>query len=159
VAWNRYEEWLTERGLGMVEAWCQDGLEDRQLAAAMKISLRTLQDWKRRFAPIAAAISRGRGYAQVQIENALFQRAKGYNEKVMKPFKVRKREYDPETKRCIREEEVIEYHEEETHVPADVNAAKFWLTNRAPERWSEKVLVENTGELTLEQLLRQAGTG
>lgn len=154
MAWNRYDEWLTERGLGMIEAWCQDGLEDRELAQVMKISPRTLRDWKTRFALIANAIQRGRGGAQVQIENALFQRAKGYKETVHKPMKRRVREYDPETKRCIREEEVVDIVEEEIYIPPDTNAAKFWLSNRAPERWSNRVELTGGGVLRLEDVLR-----
>lgn len=153
MAAGRYEEWLTERGLGMIEAWCQDGLEDHELAEIMKISPRTLRDWKTRHAAIAAAIRRGRGGAQVQIENALFQKAKGYKETVRKPMKRRIREYDPETKRCVREEEVVDIVEEEIYIPPDTNAAKFWLTNRAPERWNEKLQVESSGGLRLEDLM------
>ena len=154
MAWNRYDEWLTERGLGRITAWCQDGLEDRELAAAMKISLRTLQDWKRRFAPIAEAIRDGRGGAQVQIENALFQRAKGGIVIVKKPMKRRVRQYDPASGKCVREEEVVDLVDEEVFTPPDTKAAIFWLTNRAPERWSEKTVVENTAALNLEDVLR-----
>lgn len=153
MARARFKEWLTERGLGMIEGWAGDGLDDQELAKAMKISTSTLYEWKRKYPAISEALNRGRGGAQVQIENALFQKAKGFHETIHKPMKRRVREYDPETKRCIREEEVVDIVEEEIYIPPDTNAAKFWLTNKAPTRWTEKVLVEGEGSLRLEDLL------
>ena len=147
----KYDEWLNERGLGLIEGWAGDGLDDEQLARAMRINPRTLREWKKKFSEISAAILRGRGGAQVQIENALFQKAKGFHAKVHKPMKRRVREFDPETKRCIREEEIVEIVEEEIYVPPDTNAMKFWLTNKGPERWGERITVE--GGVSLEDIV------
>ena len=52
--------------------------------------------------------------------------------------------------RKVAEYERIEYIEEEVHVPADTTAQIFWLKNRKPNEWRDKVTV--TDESSLEKL-------
>lgn len=149
----KYDYWRTELGLGRIEEFCENGLDDGELARAMEITDRTLRDWKKRFPEIPQAITRGRGGARVQIKNALFERAKGGYRTVKKPMKRRIREYDETTGRCIREEEIIDLAEETIYIPPDTNAIKFWLTNRDPEHWQNRVELQGTGQLSLEEVL------
>lgn len=154
MAKGKFQIWLTERGLGMIEGWCGDGLTDGELARKMGIAESTLYDWVKRYPEISETMRRGRGGAQVQIENALFQRAKGGFFTVEKPVKLRRRQYDPVTGKCVKEEEYIHVADEEIYVPPDTKAAIFWLSNRAPERWAEKVRLEGDGVLRLEDALQ-----
>ena len=39
------------------------------------------------------------------------------------------------------------------HVPPDIAAATFWLKNRRPKRWREKVDMEHSGTLTLAEMV------
>lgn len=64
-----------------------------------------------------------------------------------KPIKVRKVEYNDETGKKIREVEEIVETVEEVHVPADTTAQIFWLKNRKPEAWRDKVLYTDESEL------------
>jgi len=153
MAKPKYEFWRTERGLGEIQEICEGGLTDRELAAAMKISYSTLQEWLKKFPEIRDAAERGRGGARVQIENALFQRAMGGYRTVKKPVKRRVREYDPETRRCIREEEIYDTVDEEIYIPPDTAAIKFFLTNRGPKRWSNRVELQGDARITMEDLL------
>lgn len=63
---------------------------------------------------------------------------------VKKPVKLKKTYYD-ETGRKEREEEVIEYAEETKYIEPDIKAIMFWLKNRKPDEWKEKV-IEKDGE-------------
>lgn len=148
----KYREWLTPQGLDRIEQLCAKGLTDMELSAALGIADRTLREWKEKFSGISGAMARGRRCAQEQIENALHVRALGGIHGVKKPVKRRIREFDDKGN-CIREEEIIEYVEDEVYIPPDTNAIKFYLSNRDPEHWSNKVEVQADGKLSLEELL------
>lgn len=152
VAKGKYENWRTELGQDRISTWCEDGLTDEELAKAMEISPSTLYDWRQKYPEISEAITRGRGGALVLIKNALFERARGGIQLVTKPIKRRVREFDETTGKCIREEEIIEYATEEVYIPPDTNAIKFFLTNRDPEHWTNRVEVKADGAITLEDL-------
>ena len=155
MAKGRYQDWLTIEGLGKIEQWASAGLEDVQIADNIGISRQTLYKWIKKYGDIGDAIARGRGGAQVHIENALYNRACGGIVVVHKMQKIRHREFDETTGKCINEWEELVPVAEEVYTPADTNAIKFWLTNRAPERWNDKYALEQTGTLTLEQLLAE----
>ena len=148
----KYDGWLTPQGLDRIEQLCGKGLTDKELAAAMHITDRTLREWKEKYSGISGAIERGRVGAQEQIENALFQRALGGVRGVLKPVRRKIREYDEHTGKCIREEEIVELHEEEVYIPPDTNAIKFYLTNRDPEHWSSKIEVQADGSIRMEDV-------
>ena len=153
MARGKFEEWLTEDGQLQLVTWGEDGLTDREIAKAIGVAESTLYDWKRKHPEISEAIKRGRVGALVQIRNALRERAKGGIVTVKKPMKMKCREYDPETGKCILDKDVIEYVEEEVYIPPDTGSLKFYLTNRDAEHWTEKVEVAGSGELRLEELL------
>lgn len=44
----KYEEWLTEEGLLLIEGWARDGLIDEQIAGNMGISTSTFYEWKKK---------------------------------------------------------------------------------------------------------------
>ena len=46
MARGKFEYWLTEDGLTLLEGWARDGFTDEQLAEKMSIGIRTLYDWK-----------------------------------------------------------------------------------------------------------------
>ena len=58
-----------------------------------------------------------------------------------------KKVFDDKLNEIEETEEIVE-HEEEMHIPADTTAQIFWLKNRRPKEWRERVEVEtNTEEL------------
>ena len=71
----KYEEWLTEEGLILIQGWARDGLVDEQIAHNMGISTTTLYDWKNKFPELAEAIKKGKEVVDYQVENALFKNA------------------------------------------------------------------------------------
>ena len=159
MATGKYQKWITEEGAGQIRRWCEDGATDEELMDAMGITSSTFYAWKQNHPEISEAIALGRGRARVQIDNALFIRAKGGVVTVMKQKKRRIREYDPDTGKCIKDEEIYEALPEEEYIAPDTQAIKFWLINRASDRWAEKVVVEGKGELTLEEVLNFADGG
>jgi transposase len=137
MAKGKFQKWLTSDGLMLLEAWVRDGLSDEQIARKIGISRSTLSAWKVSYSDISDALSRGKEPVDVEVENALHKLALGYTVPVQKTFKVKRVFFDAMGRRCEAEELAVGY--DEVHVPANVNAQKFWLANRKPETWREKV--------------------
>ena len=109
-----------------------------------------MYDWKKKYTKISEALKKGREISDYIIENALFQRAKGYTATVKKAIKVKKPYYDDEGRRI--DEESVEIVEEEMHVPGDVTAQIFYLKNRKPSNWKDKPEGERFNDAIQEML-------
>ena len=135
---------MTPDGLLMIQGWARDGLIDEQIAHNMGIKRQTLYEWENRFPDIADAIKKGKAPVDIQVENALLKRALGY-------------EYE-ET--ITEVEELAGGHQKKhirkvtKHCPPDTTAQIFWLKNRRPDRWRDKVeQVQTVGNELLESLM------
>lgn len=74
---GKYEYWLTEEGLALLEGWARDGLTDEQIAHNVGITTKTLYEWKNKFCEICEALKRGKEVVDYQVENALLKKAIG----------------------------------------------------------------------------------
>lgn len=141
MAKGKYEQWLTDDGLLLLQGWARDGLTDEQIAHNIGISAKTLYEWQNRFSQIREALKKGKAPVDLEVENALLKSALGYTVTLKKAIKVK-------TKKQLKdkgtiEEEHIEYVDEEVHIPAQVPAQIFWLKNRRRDKWREKPEVED----------------
>lgn len=75
MARGKFEYWLTEDGLTLLEGWARDGLTDEQLAEKMSIGIRTLYDWKIRYPQISQVLKKGKEIVDFEVENALLKSA------------------------------------------------------------------------------------
>lgn len=125
----KYKEWATEEGLLKLQRWARSGLTDEQIANNMGINTATLYRWKSQFCEIREALKKGKEVADIQVENALFKRACGYEYEEERFQAVT----DPETgETVLRAVGAIKKHQ-----PPDTTAAIFWLKNRLPDRWRD----------------------
>ena len=140
VAKGKYQKWLTPDGRTLLEAWARDGLTDEQIAHNMGIRRSTLADWKNKFPDISDALKKGKEVVDVEVENALLKRAKGF------AYLEEKQETDAFGHKTVTK--TIK------QVAPDVGAAVFWLKNRKPAQWRDNptYVDDNTGQL--EQLLK-----
>lgn len=165
MAKGKYEKWLEPDSLLRLRAWARDGLTDDQIAHNMGIGYSTLQTWKTKYQDIQEALKKGKEVVDIEVENALLEKAKGITKTVRKPIKVKEVIYQ-DGKR-VRETEHIEYADEEVYIPPDTIAQIFWLKNRRPDLWRDKQDVALSGtveknpyaELTTEQLIKLAEAG
>lgn len=141
----KYEEWITEEGLIRLQGYARDGMVDREIAAAVGVSRTTLNKWKAKFPQMAAVLKCGKEVADRKVENSLFEKCTGKTVVLRKPFKVKHTEYDKSGKK-VSEREEIEYAEQEEYIPADTKAITFWLINRKPETWKNKVEIGQDSE-------------
>ena len=126
MAKGKYREWLSEDGLIKIQGWARDGLSDEQIAHNMGISRSTLSEWKNKYSDIADTLKKTKEIVDREVENALFKRAMGYK-------------YDEVT--YERGEEVKRVTKE---VAPDTTAQIFWLKNRKPAEWRDKVEQQQT---------------
>ena len=154
MATGKYQKWLEPDGLTLLAAWARDGLSNEQIAKNCGVNPDTLYSWKARFSEISEALARGKEIVDAEVENATHKAATGYTAQVRKTFKLRHVDYD-DRGRKVREYETLEVGYDEVHVPANVNAQKFWLINRKPQQWRDKR--EYEGEATDDPLMRLLG--
>lgn len=108
------------------------GATDMEIADFFDVSVRTLQRWKITRPEFCRALNAGKEEADAKVERSLFQRATGYEQdavKIFMPAGADKPVFAP-------------YREA---VQPDTTACIFWLKNRKPAEWRDKVLNELTG--------------
>jgi transcriptional regulator with XRE-family HTH domain len=138
MAKGKYHEWLTPEGLIKIEGWARNGLTNEQIAHNCGITRETLNQWRNKYSAISDALKKGKEVVDIQVENALLQRALGYDYEEREEFI---EDTDGARKKRVR---VLK----KKALP-DVAAQIFWLRNRRRGTWSnnpEGTHAENTGE-------------
>jgi len=79
VAKGKYEKWLKEENLLLLEGWARDGLTDEQIAKNIGIGERTLYEWKEKYPQISQSLKKGKEVVDYEVENALLSSALGGN--------------------------------------------------------------------------------
>ena len=136
---GKYAKWLLPDNLLRLQAWARDGLSDEQMAHNIGITTTTLYDWKKKYPAFSEALARGKEVVDIEVENALLKRAKGYDyiettSELIADKNAKNKAVMKVTKRVTR------------HVPPDVKAIVFWLTNRKSE-WRDKQEKELSGNI------------
>lgn len=137
MAKGKYEYWLSDEGLTLLEGWARDGLVDEQIAQNIGIAAKTLYDWKKRYSEICKALKKGKEVVDRQVENALLKRALGYS-------------YDE-----VTYENGVEVKRVTKEVAPDVGAQCFWLKNRKPDVFRDKQNIDmnvKSREKTIQEL-------
>lgn len=148
------EAWVEKNGLFPQPC----GASLRQFCEAMGITFKTYKSWEGN-SNFSNALTRAREKFRVttvrDVENALVKAARGVDfTKVKEEARAEKVvEFDPKTGKKVRETtgqlKTIKATRETYYYPPNVEAAKFVLTNLAPEDWKLKQEVNHSG--TLEQ--------
>ena len=103
---------------------CLLGATDKTLADFFNVSEQTINAWKHKHESFLESLKAGKQLADAQVSEKLFNRAIGYSH--------------PEVKVFNNQGEILT-HEVTKHYPPDSTAAIFWLKNRQPERWRDRV--------------------
>lgn len=106
---------------------CLMGYTNQQLADFFEVSRSTLQLWMKDKPGFSDALKAGKELADMNVTVGLYERACGYSHTETKVF-------------CNQGE--ITTHDVKKIYPPDPISIKYWLNNRQPERWREKVETE-----------------
>lgn len=129
------DAWTTSEGLEILRGLARRGLSDEDIAKSIGISRSTLYAWKNKYDAISDALKDGKLVADLAVESALFKKATGFTVTDTKTISF----LDKETG------ELTEGKSEVTtkHVLPDTLAIMFWLKNRRPDLWKDKIVEEN----------------
>lgn len=113
----------------LAEYMATAGLTDAQMAEKLGITPQTLNNWKKDHTEFFDSLKIGKEKPDYLVENALLQRALGF-------------EHD--------EDKIFQYNGEpvvvptKKHYPPDPTSMIFWLKNRRPDRWRDKQNMEHS---------------
>ena len=128
----KINDWLENDKLILLEGWARSGLTDEQIAKNIGINRTTLYDWKKKEVNIADALKRGKEVIDFEVENALLKKALGYT------ITIKEEKLDKDG--CVHT------LEKDVHIPPDTTAQIFWLKNRKPNNWKDRVETDEDKE-------------
>lgn len=106
------------------EKLCKLGATDKEIADFFGVSETSINNWKLRYSEFVESLKRGKMIADANVVDKLFNRAMGYSHESEKIFN---------NEGMITRAPFIE------HYPPDVTACIFWLKNRQPKKWRDKI--------------------
>lgn len=105
------------------------GYSEKDTAKKIGVSYSTWRKYKAEISAFSALILTEREKCIKEIEKSMYLQAVGFTKKVQKAMKLRTVEYDPKTGKKKREEEKVEYYEEEIYIAPSQAAGAFLLKN------------------------------
>lgn len=131
---------FTEAICERVRNYCLLGASNNRLEQFLDLPNGTLPNYAERFPQLREAIRAGREDADAAVAHSLFARATGYSHTAIKIFRSKVSELLPDGTRIDSYETVTVPYVE--HYPPDVNAAIFWLKNRQPNTWRDRIEID-----------------
>ena len=127
-----YEQWEKDGELKdkliLIQGMARDGLTQQQIADNLGINVDTLIEYKKKYTDFSEALKKGKEVVDIEVENALLKRALGYK------YDEVTYENGVETKRVTKE------------VQPDTTAQIFWLKNRKPNNWKDRIETDEDKE-------------
>lgn len=103
---------------------CLLGATDMEIADFFEVDVRTIYRWKAEYEEFCQALKAAKDVADERVERSLYARANGY-------------EHDEVDIRVVNGE--IVQTPIRKYYPPDTTAGIFWLKNRRPAQWRDKV--------------------
>lgn len=101
------------------------GYTDVQLSGIIGVTEKTLNNWKHKHPNFFQSLKEAKSKVDSEVEASLLKRAKGYTEIENRAF-------------VNKAGNLIKYQNQKCYPPSEV-ACIFWLKNRQPEKWRDKV--------------------
>lgn len=130
------------------------GLKDTEIAKFFDVKEQTINNWKIKYPEFFESLKKGKLDADGEVVKSLYNRALGSKVTVQQAIKVKNVYYENGKK--VSENEDVKVVDLVQEVPPDTTACIFWLKNRRPAEWRDKVehAVENNTEDTKELFLK-----
>lgn len=142
MAKGKYQEWLTEDSLLVIEGWARNGLTNEQIAHNIGISKNTFYRWIDSYSDFRDSLKKGRKPLNIILENTLIKKALGYQD----------------TESIVIEEKEIDGVKETTtkttvrNYPPETASLIFALKNRYKEQYKANPLSETEEEIKEQEL-------
>lgn len=135
---SKYERYVKPR-LKEIKLWAEQGISQEEIAGKLKIACSTFREYRKKYEELEEVFILGDESAVESVENSLFKSAMGGIVKVNKAFKVKRDYYDEQGRKCSEERVVTA--EEDEYVPPNPTSIIFFLKNKRPQLWNEKLTV------------------
>ena len=132
---SKYERYVKPR-LKEIKFWAEAGASQEEIAEKLKVAYSTFRKYRSEYPELEEALEIGDEAAVEEVEAALFKAATGHTVTIKKQIKVKSGDGS----------EHIEDVEEEQYIAPNPTAITFYLKNKRPKIWNEKLTVE--GEVT-----------
>lgn len=124
----------------LAEDYARQGMIDKEIAKKLGISEKTYYEYQKQYPQFLQAIKRGKQPVDVEVENALLKRAKGYEyEEIHTEYRLKGKTDEKAKPSLIKRIK--------KQIVPDVTAQIFWLKNRRPKLWRDKQDIEHSGEI------------
>lgn len=110
---------------------CLLGATDEDLAAAFRVSVRSISGWKTQYPEFLQALKEGKSVADAQVADSLYRLAIGGHATT-------------ETREVTDPDGSITRTVTRSEIPPSPTACIFWLKNRQPKHWRDRVEVDAT---------------
>jgi transposase-like protein len=120
----------------------KEGCTDEEIAERLGIGIRTLYDWKKKYPQFMQALKENKDYFDSRVEDALLKRALGYEYEETEIIATK----DGKTSKVKKTKKVI---------PPDTTAIIFWLKNRQPGKWRNKLEIQHDGQIKTETNMQE----
>lgn len=127
---------LIKPKLDIIEGWARNGLTLDDIAHNLGVGKTTFFKYIKTKQELKIALDNGKEVADIRVENALYRKATGYFSKEQKVVTLRRPDGSSYP-------EVVEYNK--WNEP-DTTAMIFWLKNRKPGAWRDKVEIQEVSE-------------
>jgi len=124
------------------EKLCRLGATDKEVADFLGVDVRTLYRWKGENDEFCQALKAGKEVADERVERSLYQMATGYEQDEVKIF-------------MPANADAPVYAPYRAMVAPSATAAIFWLKNRKPAEWRDKVETEHSGTVQIGRVTRE----
>jgi hypothetical protein len=129
-----------EEFIPQAEKLCKLGATDMEVADFFEVDVRTLYRWKGENEAFCQALKAGKDVADERVERSLYARANGY-------------EHNEADIRVVGGK-IVQTPIRKYYAP-DTTACIFWLKNRKPAEWRDKVETEHSGTVQIGRVVRE----
>lgn len=104
--------------------YCLLGATDEELSVFFDVHISTIHQWKLDYPDFSDSIKKGKEIADAKVAQALYHRATGYSHD------------DVDIK--VVDGQIVQTQLKK-YYPPDATSAIFWLKNRQPKKWRDKI--------------------
>jgi len=115
------------------------GATDIQMADFFGVAVSTLALWKNTHKEFSDSLKTGKAELDNRVEQSLYHRAMGFERDSVKIF-------------LSKDGKIVEAPFRE-QVPPDTTACIFWLKNRQPKEWRDRIEQEISGEIAIKRVV------
>jgi len=136
----------------LAQSYARQGLNDKQVAKKLGISLSTYYQYQVDHSDFSEAIKKGKSPVDIKVENALLKRALGFEyEEIHTEYRRLDKKKGGKSKEGEEPKAIPTMIKKiKKFIPPDVGACAFHLKNRDPKRWTDKHELEIPGVMKIQ---------